>query len=852
MSEHIIGRLTHIFGKGQTASRWFAGVIRFSDGHDAKIAGTASTTVAVGMTVECEAEYIKTDYGWQYVPVKGSLISRVFTSRFEVIRFLSSDLFPGIGAQTATKLYDTYGVNIMEILNNNLEDAAKTCHLNKVQVESLMVGLRSTSAVIALAKAFPHMRPVTAQRLIDRHRYVDVNSMIIAIQKDPYSTLHKLYGLTLRETDEIAIEDCGASETSPERLGFVTACAVGKFCVDKHATYVRLDKQDELDSFFKDYVCTLKLYRDLPLYVDGYLFTANYLAQLIATVLTGKSNSCVAVSRFDVDGVQVAGLYQKEMFEAERELSGMIANSYCKLNPSYMMRYVAFQKYLKSWKKQCEHDGTPWILSDEQEEALGMVFRSRVSFLSGGPGRGKTRLLKDLLVAWAAVVNGSVIALAPTGKAVNRLKGQTGRSDVETVARFLVMNEKHDDNYVENVRGERYPTDSTTLIVVDESSMLNFVTARALLKAAAGCTVMFVGDKDQLPPIEPGAFLTECLKSQRRELTMLTKNFRTDNLTLNENADKVMRGEPFESLKMDDSFMVLEYEEQSAQEGALSPAEQFILTEYKQHLATGDFSDILLISPFATSKYRLSSDNLNRLIQNDLNPLNEHSVYQYGNDDYGKFYDVKGKYSGILDADGLQIRVGDRVMNTKNNMELSWYSFKNDNVWSEKDIIEFKDQRNVGIFNGDIGTVVRVYEPVERRTFSVLIELDDGRSEAERQQDPQPKRYVCVEADVDNKGAYHMKDWCLGYALSVHKAQGSEASHVIVALSKSGYQATMAAVKYHHSKPFLTRNMAYTAMTRAKDSVTVVGSVEAFKACLETPYEYTNVRLSQAIDEFQV
>ena len=122
MSEHIIGRLTHIFGKGQTASRWFAGVIRFSDGHDAKIAGTASTTVAVGMTVECEAEYIKTDYGWQYVPVKGSLISRVFTSRFEVIRFLSSDLFPGIGAQTATKLYDTYGVNIMEILNNNLEE----------------------------------------------------------------------------------------------------------------------------------------------------------------------------------------------------------------------------------------------------------------------------------------------------------------------------------------------------------------------------------------------------------------------------------------------------------------------------------------------------------------------------------------------------------------------------------------------------------------------------------------------------------------------------------------------------------------------------------------------------------
>ena len=437
-------------------------------------------------------------------------------------------------------------------------------------------------------------------------------------------------------------------------------------------------------------------------------------------------------------------------------------------------------------------------------------------------------------------------------KVAGAVNGLFGSWEPETVARFLVVNAKVSGGHVQNVHGDIYDTHPSTLVVVDEASMLNFVTAYDLLKMVAGCTVVFVGDKDQLPPIEPGAFLTECLASQRRELTMLTKNFRTDSLTLNENSDKVVRGESIKSMTFDDSFMIMGYDENSANEGELSPAEQFILTDYKQHLATGDFSDILLVSPFATSKYRLSAGNLNKMLQNALNPLNEHNVYHYGHDDYGQFYDLKGKYSGILDSDGLQIRVGDRVMNTKNNMELSWQSFRNDNVWSEKDLIEFDDQRNIGIFNGDVGTVIRVYEPVERRAFSVLIELDDGRNETERQRDTQPKRYVCVEADVDNNGAYHMKDWCLGYALSVHKAQGSEASHVIVALSEAGYRATVAGTKYHDSMPFLTRNMLYTALTRAKDSVVVVGSVEAFNACLKTPYEYTNVRLAQAIDEFVV
>ena len=852
MSEHIVGRITRIFGKGQQANRWFAGIIRFSDGHDERIAGTASTTITVGTTVECEADYIKTDYGWQYVPIKGSLISRVFTTRFEVVRFLSSDLFPGVGKGTAEKLYDAYGSDIMEILNNNLADAAKKCHLNKVQVESLMAGLRSTSAVVALAKAFPHMRPTTAQRLVDQHRSVDINQMIGFIQKNPYSVLNLDYGLTLRETDEIAIEDCGASMTSRERIEFIVYYAIGKFCVDKHATYVRLDKQDELEYFFREYICKLRLYGEIPLYMNGRLFDANYLVYFISAVLVGSSKSLLAIAEFEENGVKEAGLYQAKMLHAEQQLAGMLANAYCKLDPSYMTRYAKFQKYLKHIKTKLKNEGGLWELSDEQDEALGMVFRNRICFISGGPGRGKTKLIKELINAWCGVVGTSVIALAPTGKAVNRMKGQTGRSDVETVARFLVVNAKVSGGHVQNVHGDIYDTHPSTLIVVDEASMLNFVTAYDLLKMVAGCTVVFVGDKDQLPPIEPGAFLTECLASQRRELTMLTKNFRTDSLTLNENSDKVVRGESIKSMTFDDSFMIMGYDENSANEGELSPAEQFILTDYKQHLATGDFSDILLVSPFATSKYRLSAGNLNKMLQNALNPLNEHNVYHYGHDDYGQFYDLKGKYSGILDSDGLQIRVGDRVMNTKNNMELSWQSFRNDNVWSEKDLIEFDDQRNIGIFNGDVGTVIRVYEPVERRVFSVLIELDDGRNETERQRDPQPKRYVCVEADVDNNGAYHMKDWCLGYALSVHKAQGSEASHVIVALSEAGYRATVAGTKYHDSMPFLTRNMLYTALTRAKDSVVVVGSVEAFNACLKTPYEYTNVRLAQAIDEFVV
>ena len=863
MSEHLVGRIKRLFGKGQYANRWFAGLIQTKDGDVVKLSGIASTQVAVGMMVECEAEYTEHQtYGGSWSPVKGTLITRVLTSRQDVVQFLSSSLFPGVGRKTAEDLYDLYHADTIVSLKDPvlLQKAAVVCKLRKNQVEVLFAGLHVEAGVMELLKYFPHMRPETAQRLLEKDPHLKVDEFVKLTNREcGYEFLIMTNHLPMVQADEIMLEDVGADPTGWPRLEMIVYLAMKSFLNDRNATYVRLYDPDsashseEWTMFFLEYVLRVKLYQLLPEVVQGVSLTAMNFLRLIhdrdpkewrMLHLTGL--------RDDADGRKEACLYMSSMYEAEQRLAVMLARAYMEQNPVLAVRTQNLKPWLRNFRQTSGAGYT-------DEQLLGVIgaFQHRISFLTGGPGCGKTQTIEALLKAWQDVVHGEILLLAPTGRAVNRVKSQTGYADAETVMRFLTMNIGWNERGFIDSFGHMINNELSTLIVVDESSMLCFQDAARLLQMVKECTVVFVGDADQLAPIDPGPFWDECLRSQRVFVTELTQNFRTRSSAaarvLNHNARAVIDGSSLKDLNLlNEAFQVIAAEEQPSGTDVLSQAEQFVLDIYMDHLRQGaDYSDILMIAPFTSSRYRLSTSHLNQMLQDQVNPEREVKFAKLGMDDFGKFFDARGVWTGVVDMNGLRIRIGDRVMNTHNSMDMEWHTFKDDHLWYNDDLLDPKDGSNSGLFNGDAGVVVRAYLGSDSRNMTVVVALDDNRPEAEKLADPQPTRYVYWISEADGNRPSCLKHCCLGYALTVHKAQGSEAAHVIVALSEQGYMACKFR-EDHGGMPFMTKNMLHTAITRAKEDVAIVGSLKALEGCMRTEYRCTNINLAKALRDYTV
>lgn len=856
MPTHIIGRVQRLFGTGQKANRWFAGVIKSNIG-DIRIAGVADTRVVLGSRIEFDGEFESSSYGDRYVPVKGTMIHRVLTSETEVVQFLSSKVFSGIGPKTAEKLYSLYGQDtLIELWKAHDSDYVyntikKLAGLTDKQMTVLLDGLAADKGFVQLMQAFPSMRPPTAQKIVDQLNSNALDLVVDRIRKSPYCVLCDEFHIAFADADMIAVNDILVNIVSYMRIGYMIKMAIRRFCSDRHATFVRISDSNEWRVFFIDYFLRCGHSVALPEVWDGEEFDENCLAKHIQAWFNAGYSNLFFVSdvRKDISGLAYeVGLYATDMYDAENELRKFfksVQSLDVQTKDTLDMRY---QKFLQWYRMRAKTTGLS--LSDEQVKAVGLAYQNQVLFISGGPGRGKTSALQVLIESWAELVSNSILCLAPTGKAVNRLKAQTGFNRAGTVARFLKLNQGSADSVVD-VYSQRFRAELSSLIIVDEASMLNFLDASRLIGHLKDCTLVFVGDKDQLSPIEPGPFLQECLASKSVVRQVLTKNFRTKSRVINDNAEKILNGDSFKSLDlMDfDAFSVLASDETVMDGKDCSPAEMYILDKYLNYLADGAaFSDIMVISPFVSEKYRLSSYNLNQLIQSRVNPAcPSNSLVSVGHDDMATFIDKKGFDVGIKDMDGIPIRIGDRLMNVKNNMDVVRHTFKHDNAWSEADMLP-EDETNEGIFNGDVGTVVKYYNPKDDFLGgALLIALDDTRSAEQKILDPKPTQYVLVPADIDRYGKTKLTDWCLGYALSVHKAQGSEAEYVILALSQRGYESTNYRVKMG-GMPFLTRNMLYTAITRAKLSVSIVGSIDALKACMATPYEFSNVRLAYDLD----
>ncbi len=390
-----------------------------------------------------------------------------------------------------------------------------------------------------------------------------------------------------------------------------------------------------------------------------------------------------------------------------------------------------------------------------QRKAVSEAAENTMFILTGGPGTGKTTTLNAMINVFS-YRNLNIILAAPTGRAAQRITELTGM-EAKTIHRLLEVERSEDEKHV-FMRNERNPLDCDVLII-DEMSMVDTLLFEGVLRALRpGCRIIMVGDVDQLPSVGAGNVFGDLLSSGIVPSVRLNTIFRqAEQSRIITNAHAIINGGKIDiSNSRDSDFFFLG---KSSAAECLSSLVELVTQRLPQAYGFSPEEDIQVLCP--SRKTENGSLNLNFVLQDALNPSSSKSDELY----------FKGGF----------VRVGDKVMQIKNNYDIVW----------EKD----GGDTGTGIFNGDIGTVCAV----DRRSDSLTVIFDD-------------KRVMYTREELSQLE--------LAYAITVHKSQGSEFECVVMPVFDVPSQ-----LRY--------RNLLYTAITRAKKMLILVGDKGVFRQMTE-------------------
>ena len=398
------------------------------------------------------------------------------------------------------------------------------------------------------------------------------------------------------------------------------------------------------------------------------------------------------------------------------------------------------------------------LLSEKQKEAIKMINDNNVTIITGGPGTGKTTIIKSIIEIYKQKKY-KIVLCAPTGRAAKRITETTGE-EASTLHRLLEIGKVDEDNFYKKEKEyEGAPIDAD-IIIVDEVSMVDMFIMNYLLSCIyLGTKLILVGDTDQLPSVGPGSILKDIIASQKIPTVHLNQIFRqAAKSKIIVNAHRVNEGNKFiqkddpnlEENPKEDFFFIKENNPEKILEQVLSLCNGRL----KKFGDYDFFENIQVLTP--TKKGMLGTKELNKALQQELNPHRE------------------GETEKV--SMGATFRIGDRVMQTKNNYDMYW---------------ERKDGESLevgnGVFNGETGTITNINE----KEKNIRIKFDDEK--------------VCWYEFNDLEQIEH------SYCITIHKAQGSEFDVVIMVIPQA-------------APMLLTRNLLYTGITRAKKLLIVIGN----------------------------
>ncbi|MDF2870556.1 MAG: helicase, RecD/TraA family [Anaerocolumna sp.] len=450
-------------------------------------------------------------------------------------------------------------------------------------------------------------------------------------------------------------------------------------------------------------------------------------------------------------------IYGASLYYLELNTAKMLSD----LNIKYDLPLLEIERRLKTVEKQFQIE-----LDDLQRTAVMEAARNGILVVTGGPGTGKTTTINAIIRFFEAEGMDLLLA-APTGRAAKRMTETTGY-EAKTIHRLLEISKMSGDmeNKLVFERNEGNPLE-TDVIIIDEMSMVDISLMHSLLRAiTVGTRMILVGDVNQLPSVGPGNVLKDIINSHVFNVVKLTKIFRqAKESDIIVNAHKINDGERIELNNKSKDFFLLKRAEVNDVVGVTIALVRDKMPKY----VNASPYDIQVLTPMR--KGELGVEKLNGVLQQYLNPPSA---------------DKKEK-----EFHNTIFREGDKVMQIKNNYQLTWESKSKYGITNES---------GTGIYNGDTGIIREINHFAEQLT----VEFDEGR---------------LVEYPYSQ-----LEELELAYAITIHKSQGSEYPAVVLPLLTG-------------PRMLLNRNILYTAVTRAKNCVTIVGNSDTIQFMIDNESE---------------
>ncbi len=655
----------------------------------------------VGETIQLTGKWsTHPRYGQQF---KFETAEILLPSTIDGIRnYLASRVLSGIGVSTSEKIIARFGEQTLAIIEESPEKLTQIAGIGKKKASMIHSQWQSHHCLTSIMKFLQKngVKPVYSGKIYTAYG----NEALDIIKQDPYQLANDIPGIGFPVADKIA-----------SNLGI------------------------EMNIYDRAQACILHILREAMGNGHVYIHEKDLLAQIsdvydINPQTTGESledlsNAGDVVLESFSETSEDRAVYLKPMWQAEHAIANRIT-------ALLSIPITPLPTPVKTVLSEVENK-LILALSPEQQTVVETITKHRISIITGGPGTGKTTLIKSITEMYK-IIGRRVCLAAPTGRAARRLAEVTGHK-AHTIHKLLEY------SFEEQLfgKGPDDPID-TDLIIIDEVSMVDTILMHHLLNAIPfNATVIMVGDAHQLPPVGPGNMLSDMITSEKIPVFYLKTIFRqAAQSPIIVNAHHIRNGE-FPHLnkinKPFDAEAEFYFIEQHTPENVVTAIVDLCAKKLPDMFHLNPVKDIQVLTPM--HKGVAGTINLNRQLQSALN-----------------------KHPGTLSHGNNRFKIGDKVMHLKNNYQKE-------------------------VFNGDIGTITHM-------------DKADG--------------LLCVDfyGRKVEYGLEEIDELALGYAISVHKSQGSEYPAVVLPLITQHYI-------------MLQRNLLYTGITRAQKYVVLVGTKKA-------------------------